>query len=148
MSAAEKSPEGRGAGIGIDDLVDIDRLLDPEELEELAARFADAHGCAVAVEDARGRRLAHAGHGEGAPSRCEVRYDGEAMGAVVAIGPGAERTAHLVSDVLGLLLHHAHARALTRSTHEEAMRADVRRAHRAQPAARAGRRSGSTSSIG
>jgi signal transduction histidine kinase len=118
VSAAEKSPEGR---IGIDDPVDIDRLLLPEELAELAARFAEAHGCAVAVEDARGRRLAHAGQGEGAPSRCEVRHGGEALGAVVATGPGAERTARLVSDVLGLLLHHAHARALTNATHEAAM---------------------------
>jgi two-component system sensor histidine kinase BarA len=122
VSAAEKSPEARDARIGLDDAVDIDSLLGRDELGELTARFAEAHGCAVAVEDRRGRILAAQGSIEtGSAMRYQIRHGGEVLGHVIATGPGAERTAHLLADVLGLLLHHAHARALTRATHEAAM---------------------------
>jgi signal transduction histidine kinase len=113
------APEARG--IGLDDPVSIASLLAPDELAELTLRFAEAHGCAVAVEDAEGTSLAASGDLGEVPVRAEVRYAGEPIGAVAAAGPGAERTARLLADVLGLLLHHAHARALTRSTHEAAM---------------------------
>ncbi len=119
MSAAEKSPEAR---IGLDDPVDIDSLLAPDELAELTARFAEAHGCSVAVEDAHGLMLASQGRIDtGSAMRHQVRHGGEVLGHVIATGPGAERTARLLAEVLGLLLHHAHARALTRATHELAM---------------------------
>jgi signal transduction histidine kinase len=119
VSAAEKSPEAR---IGLDDPVDIDSLLGRDELAELTARFAEAHGCAVAVEDLRGGQLASKGKVDtGSAMRFQVRHGGEVLGTVVATGPGAERTARLLAEVLGLLLHHAHARALTRATHEAAM---------------------------
>jgi signal transduction histidine kinase len=119
VSAAEKSPEVR---IGLDDPVDIASLLQPDELAELTARFAEAHGCAVAVEDLRGGVLAVQGRVDtGSAMRFQVRHGGEVLGMVVATGPGAERTARLYADTLGLLLHHAHARALTRAAHEAAM---------------------------
>jgi signal transduction histidine kinase len=121
VSAAEKSPETRDARIRLDDPVDIDSLLDPEELAELTARFAEAHGCAVAVEGRRGVLAAAGRIDTQSAMRYPVRHGGEPIGSVVATGPGAERTSRLLADVLGLLLHHAHARALTRATHEAAM---------------------------
>ena len=117
MSAAEKSPER----IGLDDPVDIASLLEPDELAELTRRFAEAHGCGVTVEDARGHALASAGTLEGGTVRREVRHGGETLGAIVVSAAGGERTARLFSDVLQLILHHAHARALTRATHEAVM---------------------------
>ena len=71
MSAAEKSP---GARIGLDDRVDIDSLLGRDELAELTARFAEAHGCAVAVEDLRGGQLASKGKVDEVSSRNKI-YD-------------------------------------------------------------------------
>jgi len=114
------APEARG--IGLDDPVSIATLLTPDELAELTLRFAEAHGCAVAVEDVAGASLAAAGDPDGQPpARAEIRHGGEPLGTVVAFGADGDRTARLLAEVLGLLLHHAHARALTRSTHEAAM---------------------------
>jgi signal transduction histidine kinase len=116
------------ARIGLDDPVDIVSLLRDDELAELAQHFAEAHGIAVGVEDARGRLLASCGALDRAGARADVRHGGEVLGAVVAVGPpdapggpGPARAAQLFADVLGLLLHHAHARALTHATHEAAM---------------------------
>ncbi len=116
------------ARIGLDDPVDIASLLRDDELAELAQRFAEAHGVAVGVEDAHGRLLASCGALDSSGARAVVRHGGEVLGAVVAVaagepggGPGPARAARLLADVLGLLLHHAHARALTHATHEAAM---------------------------
>jgi signal transduction histidine kinase len=107
----------------LDAAVDVAALVTADELDELARGCAGAHQVAIEVVDGAGRRLAAAGAlGEGAVRR-PFLVGGESVGTVIASGPRAEIAAGHLADVLGLVLHHAHARHLTSAAHETAVRA-------------------------
>jgi len=119
------SGDGPGPGeepprIGLDDAVELKALVPHDELEELVGRFASACGAGVALLDASGHVLA-ARAGSVPTASCEVRHGGEVLGTVVAGGEHGDRFASLFAEVLGLILHHAHARHLTSAAHEAAM---------------------------
>ncbi|MGE0872386.1 MAG: sensor histidine kinase [Kofleriaceae bacterium] len=104
----------------LDDRIELARLVPPSELEELIAGVARALGCAVAVFDLDGNRLAGSAVA-GSPAR-DLEYHGEPVARLAASGNGADAALTLMIDTLGLLIHHAHARDLAAATHEEAMR--------------------------
>jgi signal transduction histidine kinase len=107
----------------LDAAIDVGALVSADELDELASGFAAAHGVAIAVDDRSGRRLAASGTIGAVTARRDIRVGGESVGAVVASGSFAEVAAGHLADVLGLVLHHAHARHLTSAAHETAVRA-------------------------
>ena len=104
----------------LDDAIELARLVPARDLEELTVSVHRALGGAVAIFDRAGTHLA--GPLEAGAPRCEFTHDGELVGHLAASGPHADTALRLASDLLGLLLHHAHARSLASITHEEAMR--------------------------
>ena len=108
------------AGSGLDDPIELARLVPAGELEELVISVARALGGAVAIFDPTGRRLA--GTDEAGPPAAPFLHEGEALGRLAATGPQAATALSLTAEVLGLIVHHAHARDLAAATHEEAMR--------------------------
>ena len=106
-------------GRTLDDPIELARLVPPGELGELATAIERALGCRLAVKDKAGVVLAGAVDA-GAVER-PFEHEGERLGALAASGPHAERAIALAVDMLGLLVHHAHARELAAATHEEAM---------------------------
>jgi two-component system, NarL family, sensor histidine kinase BarA len=106
----------------LDGAADISALLAKDELDELTRGFAEAHGVAIAVE-AGGHKLVSAGVLGADACRREVIVAGDTIAHVVASGQRAEIAAQHLADVLGLVLHHAHARHLTSAAHEAAVRA-------------------------
>ncbi len=107
-------------GRTLDDPIELARLVPAGELEELIASVSRALGCALAIHDPTGRRLA-GDAAAGSPSR-EIDHDGERIGRLAASGPNADTALRLTAEALGLLVHHAYARDLAAATHEEAMR--------------------------
>ncbi|HEY1814231.1 MAG TPA: HAMP domain-containing sensor histidine kinase [Kofleriaceae bacterium] len=103
----------------IDGPIELARLVPADELGELAHAIRTACGCELAIYDKRGRHLAGASCDA---ARRDFVHDGERLGAVAATGSGSERALDLATTMLGLLVHHASARDLAASTHEEAMR--------------------------
>ena len=99
--------------------VELARLVPPGELEELVIAITRALGGTLAIYDPAGTRLA--GPDSTGPERA-VLHDGEPLGRLVAVGPHADAVLDLAAETLGLLVHHASARDLAASTHEEAMR--------------------------
>jgi signal transduction histidine kinase len=71
----------------------------------------------VAIYDRRGALLAGTA-AAGAPVR-DFAHDGEPLGALASPSPAA---LELADRMLGLLVHHANARELAATTHEEALR--------------------------
>jgi two-component system sensor histidine kinase BarA len=108
------------AGSGLDDPLELARLVPAGELDELVASIARALGGAVAIFDRSGRRLA--GPDEAGPPTVPFVHDGEELGALGATGPQAPAALTLAAEVLDVVVHHAHARDLAAATHEEAMR--------------------------
>jgi two-component system sensor histidine kinase BarA len=100
--------------------IELSRLVPRDDLEDLVGSIGRAIGCELAVFDRQGRRLAGS-EGAGPPTQ-EISHDGERIGAVAAAGARSEDALALLTDALGLLLHHAYARDLAALTHEEAMR--------------------------
>jgi two-component system sensor histidine kinase BarA len=115
-AASEREPTGPD----LDDAVDLRDLLPATELDELVARFASASGGGVAVLDRRGHVLAARAGAVPSATR-DVCYNGEVLGTIVVGGEQGERFASLFAEVLGLILHHAHARHLTSAAHQAAM---------------------------
>ena len=107
-------------GRTLDDPIELARLVPASELEELIASITRALGCALAIHDPAGTRLAGT-EAAGVP-RHDCDHDGEPFARLAACGPNAEAGLALTADALGLLVHHAHARDLAAATHEEAMR--------------------------
>lgn len=117
----------------IDESVPLSRLLDRDNLEEIAKSFADLHGASVTIAERGGEVLARAGP-EPTGEEGEVRhterlsYGGEPV-ARITVGPFAEggdaeraRTlAGHIREVLGVLVHTAYARHLTATVHVAAM---------------------------
>jgi len=107
-------------GRGLDDALDLARLVPSSELDELVVAITRALGGALAIYDLGGALLA-GDAGAGAPDH-PISHDGEPLARLAASGPNAAAALALASDALGLVLHHAHARDLAATTHEAAMR--------------------------
>ena len=108
------------AGSGLDDSLELGRLVSPSELDELVISVGRAMGGAVAIYDRGGRRLA--GTDEAGAPTVPFTHAGEDLGQLAATGPRSAVALTLTAEVLDLLVHHAHARELGAVTHEEAMR--------------------------
>jgi two-component system, NarL family, sensor histidine kinase BarA len=103
----------------LDGPIELARLVPPDELDELLRALAEASGGRFAIYDRTGRQIA------GLPCegpRRDIVHDGERLGTLVAGGPDVDKTLGLATTMLGLLVHHANARDLAASTHEQAMR--------------------------
>jgi signal transduction histidine kinase len=104
----------------LDEPIELARLIPVGELEELTHAIEVALGGALAIFDRRGARLA--GREAAGPPVKPVLHDGQTVGHLAASGERADAALVLAADTLGLLVHHANARALAAATHEEAMR--------------------------
>jgi len=106
-------------GRTLDDPIELARLVPPGELGELVASIERALDCRIAIRDQAGVVLA--GAAEAGATERPFDHEGERLGAIAASGTQADAGIALVIDMLGLLVHHAHARELAAATHEEAM---------------------------
>ena len=110
----------------LDDRIELARLVPGSELDELVAAITRALGGELAIFDEGGRRLAGSPAVSVEPTACAVQlveHDGEPLARLGATGPRALECLALCSANLELLVHHAYARELAATTHEEAMRA-------------------------
>jgi len=105
----------------LDDRIELARLVPPSELDELVTAITRALGGELAILDVDGSRLAGADHA--GPMRCVLEHHGVRLAELAASGPRAEISLALCAETLDLLVHHAYARELAATTHEEAMRA-------------------------
>src|SRR3569833_1018211 len=99
--------------------IELARLIPPAELNELVDAICRALGGELAIYDRAGRLLA--GTDLPAPHQ-PLDHDGERIGAIASTGPNAQAALDLLTTQLGLVVHHANARELAATTHEEAMR--------------------------
>ena len=99
--------------------IELARLIPPAELDELVDAICRALGGELAIYDRAGRLLA--GTDLPAPHQ-PFDHDGERIGAIASTGPNAQAALDLLTTQLGLVVHHANARELAATTHEEAMR--------------------------
>jgi signal transduction histidine kinase len=97
-------------------VIELARLVPPDELAELVGAVARAVDAEVALYDARDVLLVGAAAAD-AP-RHAVHKDGEPL-AVIATG--SARAASLCETILELVAHHAQARVYAADTHEAAM---------------------------
>jgi signal transduction histidine kinase len=104
----------------LDDGIELARLVPAGELDELVTSITRALGGELAILDLRGIRLA--GATNRGTARRRVEYNGAPLVELAAAGPAAEVSVALCAETLDLLVHHAHARELAATTHEEAMR--------------------------
>ncbi|NVB84178.1 MAG: HAMP domain-containing histidine kinase [Kofleriaceae bacterium] len=104
----------------LDGPVELARLVPASELDELLEAVRRALGVDLAIYCPKGRRLA--GSDAAGKPRFAVTHDGEALATLAAEGDRADAAFALAADTLGLLVHHASARDLAATTHEEAMR--------------------------
>ncbi len=104
----------------LDAPVELARLVPPGELDELIAAIQRALGGELAIY-VRGTRVA--GSDQAGPPRRQLDHDGEPLAQLAATGPAGDAALDLLADSLGLIVHHANARALAAATHESAMRA-------------------------
>lgn len=76
--------------------------LDPRELTKLLAPFAEATGCALAVDDRAGSEVVAVGDGAAGAERAPIVIRAEPIGWVrAATAPVARAAARLLSEVLG-----------------------------------------------
>jgi signal transduction histidine kinase len=104
----------------LDGAIELPRLVAPSELAELVAAIGAAHDAELAIFDRDGTLLA--GAAAAGPPRRALEHDGERIGALGGTGGRADAALVVLAQLLGLLIHHAHARDLAATTHEEAMR--------------------------
>jgi two-component system, NarL family, sensor histidine kinase BarA len=108
----------------LDDRIELARLVPPGELDELVTAITRALGGDLAIFDRGGGRLAGS-EAAGPTSRVASRvieHHGAPLARLAASGPRADASLALCADTLDLLIHHAYARELAATTHEEAMR--------------------------
>jgi signal transduction histidine kinase len=105
----------------LDGPIELSRLVPPGELEELLDSVHRTTGATLALYDATRRRILAGSDGAGAP-RHPVEYQGELIAVLAASGERADAALALAADTLGLLVHHASARDMAATMHEEAMR--------------------------
>lgn len=101
----------------LDGPIELARLVQGDELEELLDAVRRAVGAELAIYGRDGQRLA--GSDAAGPPVRDLEHDGEPIGRLASPSPAA---LDLGASLLGLLLHHANARELAASTHEQAMR--------------------------
>jgi signal transduction histidine kinase len=110
----------------LDDGIELARLVPAGELDELVMSITRALGGELAIFDPRGGRLAGTAKPPVGSTACTARrrveYQGAPLVELAATGPAAEASVALCAEALDLLIHHAHARELAATTHEEAMR--------------------------
>ena len=107
-------------GRTLDDPIELARLVPAGELGELATSIDRALGGRLAIYDRRGVLLA--GAADPGAAQVAIDHEGEPLARLAASGPAAPAAIALATQMLGLLVHHAHARELAAATHEEAMR--------------------------
>jgi signal transduction histidine kinase len=107
-------------GRTLDDPIELARLVPQGELGELVTSIERALGVRLAIHDRRGQHLAGAVDDDAVHR--EIDHEGEPLAKLAASGAEAEKALALATEMLGLLVHHAHARDLAAATHEEAMR--------------------------
>jgi signal transduction histidine kinase len=113
--------DGPVSGTGpLDGPIELTRLVPAGELEELLGSVRRALGGELAIYAPKGQRLA--GTDAAGPARHEVLHDGELIARLAATGEQADAALTLASESLGLLVHHAYAREMASSMHEQAMR--------------------------
>jgi signal transduction histidine kinase len=105
----------------LDGPIELARLVPPGELEELLDAVTRATGAALAVYDPTRRHRLAGAESAGAP-RHPVEYQGELVAVLAGAGERAEAARELATDTLGLRVHHATARELAATMHQEAMR--------------------------
>ena len=105
----------------LDGPIELSRLVPPGELEELLDAVHRATGADLAIYDPTRRRRLVGSEAAGAP-RYPVEYQGELLAVLAAAGERGDAALDLASDALGLLVHHASARDMAATMHEEAMR--------------------------
>jgi signal transduction histidine kinase len=105
----------------LDDGIELARLVPPSELDELVTAITRALGGDLAIFDRSGRRLA--GSEAAGPASRLIEHHGAPLARLAATGPRADASLALCAETLDLLIHHAYARELAATTHEEAMRA-------------------------
>lgn len=103
----------------LDGPIELARLVPAGELEELLDSIQRALGAELAVYSPREVRLA--GRESAGPPTRDVLHDGELIARLAATGTNADGALTLAADTLGLLVHHASARELASSMHEQAM---------------------------
>ena len=101
--------------------IELGRLLPPGELDELVSAITRALPGHLAIYDRRGGQLA--GSPQAGPPTRRFEHNGALLAQLAATGPSAAASLDLCAETLDLLVHHAHARELAATTHEEAMRA-------------------------
>jgi signal transduction histidine kinase len=101
----------------LDGAIELARLIPAGELEELSDAVRRAVGADLAIYDCRGSHLA--GPPSAGPPAHTFEHDGEPLARLASPSPAA---LELAEHMLGLLVHHAHARELAATTHEQAMR--------------------------
>ena len=106
-------------GRTLDDPIELARLVPAGELGELVASIEAALDCRLAISDRRGTLLA--GAADAGAAQHEIDHEGEPLAKLAASGPQADAAIALAREMLGLLVHHAHARDLAAATHEAAM---------------------------
>jgi signal transduction histidine kinase len=104
----------------LDDGIELARLVPPSELDELVTAITRALGGDLAIFDRSGRRLA--GSEAAGPASRLIEHHGAPLARLAATGPRADASLALCAETLDLLIHHAYARELAATTHEEAMR--------------------------
>ncbi len=104
----------------LDGPIELARLVPPGELEELLDAVRRATGADVAIFDPSRRERLAGSDAAGAP-RHRVEYQGELLAMLAASGERADAALDLAADTLGLLVHHASARDMAATMHEEAM---------------------------
>ena len=104
----------------LDGPIELARLVPPGELEELLDSVRRATGAEVAIFDPSRRERLAGSDSAGAP-RHRVEYQGELLAMLAASGDRADAALDLATDTLGLLVHHASARDMAATMHEEAM---------------------------
>jgi two-component system, NarL family, sensor histidine kinase BarA len=102
----------------LDGPIELARLVPADELDELGEAICTALGGELAIFDRAGTQVSG---GSTSGRRIELHHDGERVGAIAAAGPNADKALELGRTMIGLLIHHAHARDLAASTHEQAM---------------------------
>ena len=105
----------------LDGPIELSRLVPPGELEELLDAVHRATGANLAIYDPTRRRRLVGSDAAGAP-RHPVEYQGELLAVLAAAGERGDAALDLAADALGLLVHHASARDMAATMHEEAMR--------------------------
>lgn len=115
-------PTGECAGEPdpLDPPIALPTLVSRDELDELAVGAANAVGCQTAVLGPDGELLAGAEIAGGV--QVAIEHHGEVLGWAVADADHPTAATHL-AQVIGLVVHHAHARELTGLAHEAAITA-------------------------